>query len=187
MLLLRRGFTVVEVVMVMVILGIVVAIAAPKIDTTTYRVNSAIQVLGTSMLTAQRQAVTQQHNIIVYLDSVNNQLRIHQDRDNSGVIDNGEHVRAVNLGEGVVFGRGAAPAMAMGAGPIVVTKEVGGLQAIVFHRDGSASEAGGFYVTSARAQAAGSRPQDARAVRVERATGRASWFRYRSTGWDKQF
>ncbi len=183
----RAGFTLIELVMVIVILGLLVAFAAPKIDVTSYRVNSAMQVMGTTILTAQRQALTQQHDVIVRFDSAGNRIRIHEDRNNDGAIGTGEHVRAVNLGERIVFGRGGAPAMPMGSGPIVVAKRVGGVQVLTFHRDGSASEVGGFYFTSATAQSLSTRPEDARAVRVERATGRASWYRYRNNTWEQVF
>ncbi|MEA3244609.1 MAG: hypothetical protein U9Q74_00490, partial [Gemmatimonadota bacterium] len=103
-------------------------------------------------------------------------------------VDAGEHVRSVRLGESIVFGRGSAPAYApLGSDGVVFTKKVGGLPAVVFHRDGSASEAGGFYVTSVVASRGSDRPTDARVVTVERATGRASWLRYGANGWVKLF
>ena len=183
----RRGFSLIEIVYVLVIVGLVAAVALPRIDVTRYRVNASVQVLGTSVLTAQRQAVTQQHDIIIYVDSALNRIRIHEDRNNNAAIDALEHVRAVNLGERVVFGRGPAPALPFGSAAIVLVRRIGGIPALVFHRDGSASEVGGFYLTSYYAQLNGVRPEDARAVSVERATGRASWFRYRTGAWVKVF
>ena len=183
----RGGFTLIELMMVVVILGLVVKLAAPKIDMTRFRVNAAVQTLGTTILTAQRQAVTQQNNIIVLFDSSNHRIRIHEDRNNNGVINSGEHVRVVDLGEQIVFGRGPAAAMAMGTGAIIVARRVSGVPVLTFHRDGSASENAGFYVTSVVAQRSSVRATDARAVSVERATGRASWFRYGPNGWVKLY
>lgn len=183
----RPGFSLIELVFVLVMVGVVLGIGVSKIDVTRYRVNSAVQVLGTTMLTAQRQAVTQQHDVIVLFDTTYKRVQILEDRNNNGAADASEHIRAVNLGELVVFGRGAAPAMAFGTAPVSIVKRIGGLPALVFHRDGSASEVGGFYITSLRALRGGDRPDDTRAVSVERATGRASYFRYRSDGWVKIF
>ncbi len=183
----RAAFTLIELLMVVVILGIVVKYAAPKIDPTRFRVNGAVQMLGTTILAAQREAVTEQHDVIVLFDSSSNRLRIHSDRDNDAIIDAGEHVRFVPLGEAIVFGRGPAPAMAFGSSSIVIVKRISSRPALVFHRDGSASEVGGFYVTSVQAQRSNVRATDARAVSVERATGRASWFRYGANGWVKLF
>jgi len=183
----RFGFTLVELLVVVAIIGTIVAIAAPKIDIQRFRVNSAVQSLGTTILSAQRQAVTEQHDIIVLFDSASNRIRIHEDANNNGVVNSGEHVRFISLGEQIVFGRGTAPAMAFGSSSISIVKRIGSTPALVFHRDGSASEVGGFYVTSALARRANIRPTDARAVSVERATGRASWFRYTTSGWVKLF
>lgn len=184
----RDGFTLVELIVVLFILGLAATFAAPRIDITKFRVNSAVQSLGTTMLAAQRQAVTQQHDIVVLFDTTAHLLRIHEDRNNDGAVGTGEHVRPVTLGEQLVFGRGPALAMSgLGSSAVTFAKRVGGKPAVVFHRDGSASEVGGFYLTSLRAKRDNIRPEDARAVSLARATGRASWFRYRSDGWVKLF
>jgi prepilin-type N-terminal cleavage/methylation domain-containing protein len=186
----NRAFTLVELMIVLAVIGIAATFALPRIDVTRFKVNSAVQALGTTVLTAQRQAVTQQHDIVVLFDTTTNRIRIHEDRNNDGDVDlPGEHVRPVPLGESIVFGRGPAPTLAaLGSDGVVINKRIGGIPALVFHRDGSASEAGGFYVTSVIAKRGeSSRSTDARAVTVDRATGRASWFRYSPNGWVKLF
>jgi prepilin-type N-terminal cleavage/methylation domain-containing protein len=183
----RVGFTLVELLLVIVILGMLIGFAAPRIDVTKFKVESAMQGVGTTLLAAQRLSITTQHDIIVLFDQAKNVIRIHDDNNNDGVIQAGEHVRGAPLGENIVFGRGVAPAMSMGPGPVTFTKTIGGMRALVFHRDGSASEAGGFYLTSQRAATTGTRPEDARAVQVDRATGRASWFRYGAPTWRRAF
>ncbi len=93
----RDGFTLVELIVVLFILGLAATFAAPRIDITKFRVNSAVQSLGTTMLAAQRQAVTQQHDIVVLFDTTAHLLRIHEDRNNDGAVGTGEHVRPVTL------------------------------------------------------------------------------------------
>ena len=181
------GFTLVEMVMVMVVIGIMVAMVAPKLDVTRYQVESAMQGIGTTLLAAQRLAVTRQYDVIVSFDVANNQLLIHEDANNDGVVGATEHVRKVLLGDKVVFGLGAAPARPMGAGPVTFVKNVGGLKAVVFHRGGSSSEQGGFYMTSQRAATLGGYASDTRAVEIERATGRATWWRYSAPSWIRGF
>jgi hypothetical protein len=171
----------------MVILGLVVAFAAPKIDMTRYRVESSMQGIGMTMLAAERQAITQQHDVILLFDVPNNKIRIHDDANNNGVIDAGERVRGVPLGDGIVFGRATAPARPMGPGPVTFTKVINGFPALVFHRDGSASEAGGFYLTSVRAATSGAHLEDSRSIELERATGRASWYKYGAPVWRRAF
>ncbi len=179
----RKGFTVIELVMVVTIVGLLVLIVAPKIDVAGMRLNAAGQAVGATLLAVQRQAITQQHDIIVQFDATQQLMRIHEDRNNDGLVDAGERVRGVSLGEHVIYGLGGATARPMGPGPINFTKVVRGLPAVVFHRDGSASEAGGFYLT----YATGTHAKDTRAIELERATGRALWFRYLPPNWKKVF
>ncbi len=181
------GFTVTELLIVLAIIGIVVAISAPKIDFIKFRLESDMQGVGMTLLAAERQAITQQHDVTLLFDVTQGVIRIHDDKNNNRVVDAGERVRGVALGEGVVFGRASAPARPMGPGPVVFTKMVGGFPALVFHRDGSASEAGGFYLTSTRAVRSGMHVEDTRAIEVERATGRASWYRYGAPAWRRAF
>jgi len=181
------GFTVTELLIVLAIIGIVVAISAPKIDFIKFRLESDMQGVGMTLLTAERQAITQQHDVVLLFDVAQGVIRIHDDKNNNRVIDAGERVRGVALGEGIVFGRASAPARPMGPGPVVFTKMVDGFPALVFHRDGSASEAGGFYLTSTRAVRSGTHVEDTRAIEIERATGRASWYRYGPPAWRRAF
>jgi len=183
----RNGFTLIELVTVLAIIGIIVTFTIPRVDISGYRATGSVQVLGTTMMTAQRQALTQQHNIVVWFDSAGRTIKIHQDRDNDTAIDAAEHVRTVYIGEGMVFGLGAAPARGALTNVINVTRTSGGTKVLIFHRDGSASEAGGFYVTSLRAAQGAPRPTDTRLVIFDRATGRASWYRYGQSGWAKVF
>jgi prepilin-type N-terminal cleavage/methylation domain-containing protein len=181
------GFTLIEMLIVMAILGLVVAFVAPKIDLTKYKVESSMQGVGMTLLAAEREAITKQHDVILMFDATNGLIRVHDDANNNGVIDAGERVRGVPVGEGIVFGRATAPALPMGGAAVNFTKVVGGLPAVVFHRDGSASEAGGFYLTSIRAATNGVHLEDTRAIVLERATGRASWYKYGPPLWRRAF
>lgn len=181
------GFTLIEMLIVLVIIGLVVGLAAPKIDVTKFRIQSAMQGVGMTMLAVERQAITQQHDVIVMFDVPNNLMRIHDDANNNGIVDPGERLRGMPLGEGIIFGRAGVTPRPMGGAAVNFTKVVAGLPAVVFHRDGSASEAGGFYLTSNRAATGGTHLDDTRSIEIERATGRALWFKYGSGGWLEAF
>jgi hypothetical protein len=59
---------------------------------------------------------------------------------------------------------------------------------VIFRRDGSASENGGFYITTTTAvNANGSRPQDARSIELIQSTGRIEWYQYNGSTWIKKF
>lgn len=184
----RQGFTLAELAMVVAMIGILVLIALPRIDMVGYRANSAIQLLGTTILTAQRQALTQQHDVIVQFDTARRHVRVHEDRNNNGTVDTGEHSRVVPLGESIVFGIGDASARGTLTSAITFTRQVGGNPAVIFRRDGSASEAGGVYVTSTRGmEGSGRFPQHSRLVVVERSTGRATAYQFLNSAWKKVF
>jgi prepilin-type N-terminal cleavage/methylation domain-containing protein len=178
----RSGFTLIEAVMVVTIIGIVAGMAIPKAGYATYLANSGARVLSTTLAYAQRQAVSQQSDIRVAFDVANNQIRVHEDRNNDNVIDQGERVGFTSLPEGVAFGRGAAAARPLSGNTVSFTRIQGTLPVLVFHRDGTASENGVMYLSTIAGLSTG-RSADTRAVEVARSTGRVSWFSYGTGQW----
>jgi len=183
----RDGFTLVEALSVVFLIGILIALAAPNIDVVQYRMNGAVTEVGSTLLAAQRLAVTRQHDVVVRFDEPGRRIIVHWDANNDGVQDADERVQTYPLAEGVVFGRGGAPPRPLGEGPIGFRADGDGLPTVRFHRNGSASEAGVLYLTSERAERSGDRPRDARALELERSTGRPSWYRYSGTAWERAF
>lgn len=181
------GFTIVELTVVLVIAGLLVGFAAPRIDFARFEIQGAVQRVSTTLMAAQRAAIKRQHDVIVAFDVENGLIRVHEDGDNNGVIDAGESVRYVELGEAIVFGRAGAGVGPIGEDDVSFSRTQDGLPVVVFHRNGSASEEGGFYITSRRAMVTGTRPEDAHAIQVDRATGRVSWFRYAPPNWGRGF
>jgi prepilin-type N-terminal cleavage/methylation domain-containing protein len=178
----RAGFTLIETVMVVTIIGIVAGMAIPRAGYSTYLANSGARVLSTTLSYAQRQAISQQADIRVAFDVANNQIRVHEDRNNDNVIDLGERVGFTSLPEGVACGRGAAAARPMGGTVVSFTRIQGTLPVLVFHRDGSASENGVIYLSTISGLSTG-RSADTRAIEVARATGRVSWYSFGTGQW----
>lgn len=158
-------------------IGILTTIAIPRIDYPHFRVDAAIQSVGTTLLAAPREAVAGQHDVIAQFDAPNRRLRLIWDINNNGLPDPGERTRVIVLEDQVVFGRGRATARGFGAAPINFARTVEGVPAVILHRNGSASEAGGLYLTSVRALSEPTHARDTRALEILRAAGRPEWSR----------
>ena len=183
----KSGFTLLELTIVLLIAGTVATIALPRIDLARVRSDSAYRQIGMTLLAAQRSAVLRQHAVVVAFDTARQRIRVHYDRDNSGAREDGEEVNYVALEEGTVFGRANAPALPMGASAITFQKKQEMLPAVTFQRSGSATENGGFYLTSGRAVQTGQHATDTRAFEIQRATGRTTLYLYASNGWRRSF
>jgi Tfp pilus assembly protein FimT len=186
------GLSMLEVMLAITLAGIVIALVIARVDVNRMQANSTVQTLSTTMVAAQREAITRQHDVILTFDQLNRRVRVIWDVNSSGTADADEHTRMVNLDTRITFGLGGAPARAFGLQPINFNRTIGGLPALIFHRNGSASGVSGFYITSTRAIAASAQgslkyADDARAIEILRATGRTEWFRYSSPNWIRGF
>lgn len=181
----RAGFTLSELLAVLVIFGIGLAIAAPRVNLAPVRTETAVQELASLLMAAQRAAVAGQHDVVVAFEEDQRRVRVHHDRDNDGVMDAGEPVRRTPLPDVVVFSRTTAVLPQLGANAVSFTRRQNGDRAVTFNRAGSASEEGGAYL--ATGGTATPRPTAARAVVVDRATARAVTWRYTGAAWERRF
>jgi prepilin-type N-terminal cleavage/methylation domain-containing protein len=183
------GYSLPEMLIVLVIICLCAAIAAPQIDFSKIRAKAAAQRLGTTLLALQREAITRQHNIVVVIDTANRRVRVVDDSTNDGIWNNNERVRSVEIGEGIRFTRpSGVTARPFGANGINFTtiEPTTGLPAIVFYRNGSAAEYGGVYISTPQAMAGASR-SGIWALELTRATGRAEWYNWNGSGWKRGF
>jgi prepilin-type N-terminal cleavage/methylation domain-containing protein len=186
------GFSMLEVMLAITLAGILLAIVIVRVDVNRMQANSTVQMLSTTMVASQREAITKQHDVILTFDQLNRRVRVIWDLNSSGTADPGDHIRMVNLDTRITFGLGGAPARAFGLQPINFNKTIGGLPALIFHRNGSASGVGGFYITTNRAIAEAAKgslkyADDTRAIEIVRATGRSEWFRHSGPNWIRGF
>ena len=101
-----RGFTVVEIMMVMTITAILLVIAIPNLLKwkEEHEINGQAQKAYFDMKLAQATAIQSNNNVLVTFDSVENFYKIHDDTNNNGKEDSKESVKTVNLENNITFG-----------------------------------------------------------------------------------
>ncbi len=169
----RRGITLIEMMIVIVIIGILAGITVSRLDWGGYRAQSVGRGLMSDLSQAQRTAVSLQTDVRVSQPS-NTRLMIHEDANNNASVDNGERVTYSVLETGYGFGLGTGASVL--ASPAAGTE----LSSIIFRRDGTASTSGTFYV---HGPAADSTCKYCRAVEITRATGRAVIYSHATGAW----
>jgi prepilin-type N-terminal cleavage/methylation domain-containing protein len=173
---LRSGFTLIEMMVVVVIAGLMITLALPRVDTTKYRADAIATIVRTTLQYAQRQAVTRQHNMIVSFDTTGERIRTFWDANNDGSITSTERVTWRGLDVGVLF---TDPSVA-GLTGITISSPVSGTAidtvtgypSITFHRDGSSDTDMQIYI-----KVAAHGPPWYRAILVTPSTGRVDWYR----------
>ena len=178
----RRGFTVLELLIVVAIIGIIATLAFPKVNFTQFQVDAGARLIRINLQNAQRLAVARQYDVIVSFNLAKNSMRIVEDGNNNGAIDGGERVSWRSLEDNVHFAvpitglNGAAGGSVIGSN----LKTIDGMPSVIFRRDGAASSDVEIYLTSKRAKS-----NDYRAVQVVQATGRSDWFKYIGSKWKR--
>jgi type II secretory pathway pseudopilin PulG len=170
--------------MVLIIIGIMAALVLPKVRLDSSGVDAAVRTVNMSLMVAQREAVSRQHNVIVEIDTAAHMARTVWDANNTGLREASERTRPFLIPENVVVGRpSGVPAMG-GPAEDAATAAAGltGTPQVMLLRSGAASRAATFYFTSKRAMAGGT-DKDVRALSVARATGRPTWYIWTGSRW----
>src|ERR1700759_5359025 len=103
---LRRGFTLAEIMVVLVITGMMITLAIPRIDTTKWRADAIATIVRTTLQSAQRQAITRQHDMVVSFDTTGERIRTFWDANDDGTITTGANAERVTwrgLDVGILF------------------------------------------------------------------------------------
>ncbi len=180
------GFTLVELLVVLGLMSLLMAVALPRIDRTRMNVDEQERALRSVLLMAQRLAVTRGYDVVVAFDTAGRAIRVQEDPDGDALADPGERVTVTQLTGDVLFARGSVPVLRAGAGAdMSFTGRQSGLPMVVFHRDGSTSEAGTFYLTTRRGLGAGY-ASDGRAFDLQPGTGRLLAYRYDGQSWRRE-
>jgi len=173
----RRGYSLGELLWVIVILSIIAGLALPRLDWVKLRVNSEQRNIAMQLTYAQRLAVSLQNNVQLTIDHANRRLLVDEDANNDGVFQSGERRRVIQLDDGINFERNGVADLPSPAPTNEITT-------IVYRRDGSADQAGVIFMNTTRGVNSGLN-NDARAMEIIRATGRAITYKYLGGTWVK--
>jgi prepilin-type N-terminal cleavage/methylation domain-containing protein len=178
----RRGVTLIEMMIVVVLLSLVSALALPKLNIAQFRTDNSVRALRSTLQTAQRLAITRQYDVIVSFDTLNQRIRTVEDLNNNYAADAGERVSWIPMDQGVRFAVPANGLTGSVSTSVVGTNvmSINSMPSVVFLRSGSASSSVEVYLT-----APGNEGSEWRAVRVTQSTGRTVWYRWLLTAWDK--
>lgn len=176
------GFTTVELLMVLTVIGIMAAVAYPRLQVNRFRADAAGRLARTLLQAAQRDAITRQSDVIVSFDYTKQRFRIVEDYNNNDTLNTTDRIQYRKMGEGAMFSapsfggiNGTTPSTAAtGSGLITVSE----MPSIIFRRDGSASTDLELYVTT-RATVR----DEYRAVTVSASTGRTEYYKYNGKAW----
>ncbi len=178
-----RGFSLVELLVVVALIGILVGFSLPRFPLAAIRADSGVRTLRSALQLAQRSAVTRQSDVVIGVDAAGSRLFMHEDANRNGSVDAGERVRAFPLEESA---RLSAPPV-HGVFGSVSASVVGSnlrsrddLQTVTFRRDGTASSDLELYVTASGGQA-----QGWRAVVLAPSTGRVESWRLVGSSWSR--
>jgi prepilin-type N-terminal cleavage/methylation domain-containing protein len=179
----RNGFTMIETLLVLVIIGTVAAIGLPKLDVYKYRSDATAVTIRSLLMQAQREAIVGQHDLVVSIDTLRHRMVLGFDKNNDGNIVTSERIRTQALPENSKFARPATPLTTAGMndyGAIraEAIKQLSGFPSVVFRRDGSVSSPLELYTTSARGKS-----KDWRVTSVIQSTGRTEYMRWNGTKW----
>jgi prepilin-type N-terminal cleavage/methylation domain-containing protein len=179
----QRGFSLMELLVVLVVAAVLLAIGAPRIDLNRYKVDAAARQVEGVLQQAQRFAVQRQQDVFVTFDTTTQTIRTTYDANNNQTLDAGERQSVTGLVDGARFV--AAPTgIAGGAVPSINGQSLflsAGKKSVVFHRDGAASSNIEIYLGSTSIPAT-----NLRALSVVQSTGRSQLYRRAGTAWRRE-
>jgi prepilin-type N-terminal cleavage/methylation domain-containing protein len=175
----RRGFSMIELLTTLIIMGIIAAMAVPRIDMSRMRSDAAMRQITTLMVQAQRTALTKQHNVIISIDAAGSRLRLVEDKNNSNTYDAGDRAMWMALEPGVKFVPSPTPLDGM-TGSVIFLKPrtIDGFPSVIFRRNGAASSDGAMFLSAKPTEIT-----SVRAIGITQSTGRADGYKYTGTAW----
>ncbi len=175
----RSGFSMIEMLTTLIIIGIITLMAIPKLDLSHMKSDAALRQLTSLFVQAQRTALKKQYNVIISVDAPNGRLRLVEDRNNSNTYDNGDRMVWMALEPGVIF---VPTPLALdgisGTVTFLKPKTIDGYPSIIFRRNGAASSDGAMFITTKASD-----PGSLRGLEITQSTGRSDPYKYTGSAW----
>ena len=189
----RRGYTLIEMMIVVTLIAIVTATAMPHIDYQAYRQDAAARTLKSAMQGAQAYAVSSQHNVFVDIDQPHALLYVVYDYNDNLQWDqsNSEHLIAVPLQDGVTIAQPPSALPGVGTptagigmttpGTVAVAGKTTSTIGFTYRGDAAVSTDVQIYLNSKRGLS-----RDWRAISIIPSTGRVDWYKLVNNVWTLQ-
>lgn len=176
----RAAFTLIEVLIVVTIVGILAALALPRLRAAQFDADAGMRTVQSALQEAQRFAIVRQTDVMVSFDTAGKRIRLVYDVNNNHQYDAGEEVHWKVLEQDDRFVVPPSGVQMSGAASIVgsnlSTRD--NYPTVYYHRDGAVSSELELYLSSYRTE-----KSDIRAIHVRQATGRVQFYRYTGSTW----
>ena len=178
----RRGWTMIEVAIVLGLVAILVAIALPNIDFARYRMDANARTVQNQFIAQQLTAIAKNMPVIVTIVYDQGHLTITEDANSNGIADPTEYTYNRSLVEGAQFVTppvsidSATPYYATGPG-LTYLNQTYLYPTVTFYPNGSTSGDVVIYIGSTSG-----RLTDMRALQITGATSKVKFYRMMSDG-----
>jgi prepilin-type N-terminal cleavage/methylation domain-containing protein len=173
----REGFTLIETMMVLAVLGIIMAMAAPNFSKwkEKHEINGQAQKVYFDLMLARTTAVKNNNIVRVAFNTTSHTYTIHNDTDGDGTQDTGEAVKSVALENDINFAYNTGINDEDG-NAVSAAVSFGGSTTVTFDSRGQSSASGSVFLL--HTSDIGSTNDRARYISVLQATGAVDYWTY---------
>ncbi len=174
----QKGFTLIETIMVLAVLGIIMAIATPSFSKwkEKHQINGQAQKVYFDLMLARTSAVKNNNIVRVTFNTTSHTYTIHDDTNDDGIQDSGETVKSAALENDINFAYNTG-IIDIDENTVTAPASFGGSQTVTFDSRGQASASGSVFLLHTN-DIANTSNDRARSISVLQATGAVDYWTY---------